>query len=172
MGGIIMQKKWTGLQRYQASKPNASYDILSWELQDSPAWNALTQKQQNLYLFSFRTKFKARIAAQRNNDSNLTPTTRWADYDEVTEDCFYLNFALVVKGRKYKKWDRKTFYSDRKVLVAFGFWDLVVDGNKCYKEKSVFKESYRWQSITEEQAIQLKRCLVHPKGNSEYTLNT
>lgn len=157
----MKKKKYPGLARWQASHPNQSWAQVSFELLDSDAWNALTQKQQNLYLHTLRLLYSSRKAALRHNESPITPTTRWPDYDDVTEDTIYLTFSKAVHDKKYKEWDDKTFYTDRKVLVILGFLDLVIDGKKVdYKEASVYKMSARWQKITEKEIKAYKAANV------------
>lgn len=157
----MTKKKNPGLARWQASNPNQSWAQISFELLDCAAWNALTQKQQNLYLYILRLRYAAQKAALRHNDSPITPTTRWPDYDNVTEDTIYLTFKKAVQDKKYKDWDDKTFYTDRKVLVILGFLELVIDGKTIsYKEASVYKMSARWQKITEKEIKAYKAANV------------
>lgn len=157
----MVKKKSQGLAQWQASKPNASWLQLSYELVNSAAWNALTRKQQNLYLFALQTRYSAIKAAGRYNNSDWTPTTRWKDYNKVTEDTFYIKFNDVVRANKYAKYDEKSFYSDRKALVILGFLDIIIDGKLVgYKEPSVYRMSGRWQHVKEGDVKNLKNIKV------------
>lgn len=147
-----------GLEKWQGSRRNGSWNKISNELMDSPAWDALTKKQQNLYLFAQRLRFQAITAAGRKNESPVTPTTRWFEDEKVTPDTFYIRFLKAVASKKYKEYDEKTFYSDRKVLVILGFLDIVIDGKTIsYKAESVYKMSTRWQKIQESEISKMKK---------------
>nr|WP_308612321.1 hypothetical protein [uncultured Dialister sp.] len=147
-----------GLEKWQGSRRNGSWNKISNELVDSPAWNALTKKQQNLYILTQRLRYWAITAAGRKKESPRTPTTRWNEYEKVTDDTFYIRFVEAVANKKYKKYDEKTFYYDRKVLVLLGFLDIVIDGKAIgYKADSVYKMSSRWQKIQDSEIAKMKK---------------
>ncbi|EHO62150.1 hypothetical protein [Dialister succinatiphilus] len=155
------KKKNPGLEKWQSRRPNDQWIQVSYGLLDSDACKALTKKQLNLYFFAQRLRFKALVAALRKNESPITPTTRWSDYDKVTDDTTYITFQTAVKGGVYPKYDERTFYSDRKTLIILGFLDIVVDGKTVApKIASVYRMSSRWQTINADDIARLKAAKV------------
>lgn len=155
------KKKNPGLEKWQSRRPNDQWIQVSYGLLDSDACKALTKKQLNLYFFAQRLRFKALVAALRKNESPITPTTRWRDYDKVTDDTTYITFHTAFMGGVYQKYDERTFYSDRKTLIILGFLDIVVDGKTVGpKEASVYRMSSRWQTINADDIARLKAAKV------------
>ena len=165
LGGFFMyrnkKEKNSGLEKWQSYRPNDQWIQVSYDLLDSDACKALTKKQLNLYFFAQRLRFKALDSALRQNESPITPTTRWRNYDKVTDDTTYITFHAAVKGGVYHKYDRRTFYSDRKTLIILGFLDIVVDGKTVApKVASVYRMSSRWQTINANDIARLKAAKV------------
>lgn len=142
----MSRKRASRLEPWQARAAQEPFIPITMSLSKSPAWKALTKRQQALYILAFFQRYPT-IEESRKKEPNpdISPAARWPDYPQIGPDCFYLNFAKAVNNGNYKRYDSAAFYRDRKALIDKGFLDLVVDARKMYKEKSVFRMSSRWQ---------------------------
>jgi len=72
-----------------------------------------------------------------------------SDFPEIekfqSDECFYMNLALVVEYGLYTKTGRKEFYSDMKALCEAGFIECISNG-KSTKSRSIYRFSDKWKS--------------------------
>lgn len=141
----MARKRKSGGEPWQTSKPNSAYNRIFWDFEESDAWNVLSKKQQSLYFFAVKRRYLTIMHNRRGNiDRNISPAGRWQEYKAITDDCFYLNHALVVSAGLYSERGRR-FYDDIAMLVKTGLIDIVVRGDGKTREKAVYKMSERWK---------------------------
>lgn len=136
----------------------------------SKAWRSLNGRQKDLWFLAETQYIKARKREERkrhtyshtlSNVPNRYPCDRWEYLTEVVQKpCFYLNEALACseKGENlYKTGNRKTFFSDRKVLVKSGFLkEIPVTNQNGEHVMNVYTLSDEWYKSERKQKISLR----------------
>lgn len=143
----MARKKAFRLEPWQARDAREPFIQITMSLFKSPAWKALSKKQQALYMLAFFQRYPAiEESRKKKPDPDISPAARWPDYPKVGPDCFYLNFSKAVNNGLYTRRSKKNFAPDRIALAEKGFLDVVIDASKMRGEKSVFRMSSRWQN--------------------------
>lgn len=126
-------------------------------LMDSPAYRALSATQIRLLEFSMREEVAARLHSRRANthDPSRFPTDKWELLQDLHKGkgIFYVSWSYVAKGvGLYSLGNDKTFYHDRIILVALGFWEKVTPQRQYFPPgeniKDVYILSSRWREVT------------------------
>lgn len=143
-----------GLQSWQCKSPKEGYVPISRSLRLSDAFSELTGNQMRLYFFAVSRWYFSKSASdkERERHPEKYPITTWPDYSEITEDCFFLNWKLVMKSPHnphglYNENNKKAFYKDVKGLIEKGLFDQIIDGHGSSRKyvKSVYCMSERWK---------------------------
>lgn len=137
---------------------------------DSAAYRVLSATQIRLLEFSLRQDIAARLHSSRsgNHDPERFPADKWELIQELHKGkgVFFINWSLVSKGMHlYSPKNDKTFYHDRVILVALGFWEKVTPQRQYFPSgeriKDVYVLSGKWRTvITNEQAKAIVKA--HP----------
>lgn len=100
----------------------------------SPAFMALTPKQQILYVYA-----KAQFYGKTK------PATDHKEMGLFQEDsCFYFSLKMVKAYGLYTDGTHSNFYKDMKVLIEHGLIEKLVGGQ--YKKKSIYRYSDKWKT--------------------------
>lgn len=111
---------------------------LTYELQKSAAYRALSARQRDLYHLAYREA----------HYSPRHPRNDFPDVDDLKEDnVCYLTFGVAVSNRLYEKTGRTKFIYDRQILVKLGFLEIMTQGGNGAKNKTIYRLSGKWQQI-------------------------
>lgn len=111
---------------------------LTYEMQKSAAYRALSARQRDLYHLAYR----------EGHYPKRHPRNDFPDVDYLQgDDVCYLPFEVAVSNRLYEKTGKTKFIYDRKILVKLGFLEVITPGGKGAKNKTIYKLSCKWQQI-------------------------
>lgn len=156
-----------GLQSWQSKSPKEGYVPISRSLRLSDAFSELTGNQMRLYFFAESRWHFSKSASKKDRELHPEkyPIATWPDYPKITEDCFFLNWKLVMVSPHnpyglYSEGNKKAFYKDVGRLIELGFFDKIVDGHGSSMKyvKSVYCMSERWKTW--------KKTVSHADSNS------
>lgn len=160
---------------------NEQWTPIPYKMWFSPAMQALTAKERDLYIVARKQEINARLHEEKRAsgkgelNGDFYPLDRWPNLDAMTGTLipFYLNEALLVrhKGRKDPggDWfaqmigvqrlyaDSKNLKASRKKLVAYGLLkEIPVGAGSIRNVKGVYVLSDRWRGITNEDIERIK----------------
>lgn len=111
---------------------------LTYEMQKSAAWRALSRRQIDLYCLAYREA----------HYSKRHPRIDFPDVDYLQgDDVFYLPFEVAKNNKLYTDKEKKNFINDKKALMNMGFIEIITVGGKGKRNKSIFKMSLQWMNI-------------------------
>lgn len=111
---------------------------LTYELQKSAAYRALTARQRDLYHLAYREA----------HYSKRHPRNDFPDVDYLQgDDVCYLPFIIARANGIYTEKGKPGFITDRKKLINFGFLEIITPGGKGAKNKTIYRLSGKWQQM-------------------------
>lgn len=113
------------------------YIRIFYSMLDSPAWNALTPRQQALYIVCKRQPFTSKNPVDDYEDLYSR---------EDRNNYFYANWGRMEGKALYGK-AKRSFYWDLRALCDKGFIECLYNG-KSRRQKSIFCFSTKWKEYT------------------------
>lgn len=112
------------------------YTLVTYQLEDSAAWNGMSKKQMSLFFLCRRQCYA------KYRPANDFPTIK----DVQGNDTFYLTRDDAVQAGLYKKGSSQNLGTDIRRLMALGLIELVscIDGGYGRNKKKVYRLSCNW----------------------------